>query len=378
MVPKDPDDLDTLIRELNSGLEPSSDRVDSSGQCEQWIDRVIDRNGSDLFLVVGSPPMMKVNGALQPASQQMLDGADIEAALFPLLAPHTLEQYRRLGSADSSFKIDRRRFRINLHRERGRIAAAIRVLPTKVPTLAELNLPPETEQLSSVKAGLVIVGGSTGAGKSTTMAALVDAINTRDRLHVVTVEDPIEYEHVNKSSLIEQIEIYVDAPDFPTALRGAVRQAPDVLVIGEMRDPESMRIALSAAETGHLVLSSIHANDIGAVIGRICDSFPNERQNTIRQELSHALSAVMVQSLIPTTDGGRVPAVELLNISYGARQHIRKNALQHLNQEIAITRKSGSISFEESLARLVKANKISRLDGLQRARHPEEFELLVS
>ncbi len=377
MLPEDPEDLDTLIRRLNSGVEASREKVDSARQWEQWIERVIERNGSDLFLVVGCVPTMKVSGALCPASEQVLDAADIESAVFPLLPSHALEQYRRLGVADASFKVERRRFRINLHRERGRIAAAVRVLPGKVPTLSELNLPPETEHLLAVKAGLVIVGGSTGAGKTTTLAALVDAINARERLHVVTVEDPIEYEHTNKSSLIEQIEIYVDAPDFPTALRGAVRQAPDVLVVGEMRDPESMRIALSAAETGHLVLSSIHANDIGTVIGRVADSFPNERQNTIRQELSHALSAVMVQSLIPTADGGRAPVVELLHISYGARQHIRKNALQHLHQEIALTRKSGSLSFEESLARLVKANKISRLDGLQRARHPEEFELLV-
>ena len=371
------DDLDALIGELNSRVERSSESSDFSLQCEQWIDRVIESKGSDLFLVVGSVPLMKVNGSLVPASDQLLDETDIEAALFPLLPPHSLEQYRRLGRADSSFKIRARRFRINLHRERGRIAAAIRLLPIKVPTLSSLNLPPEIEQLSILKAGLVIIGGSTGAGKTTTLAALVEAINVRERVHVVTVEDPIEYEHTNNLSLIEQVEIHVDAPDFPTALRGAVRQAPDVLVIGEMRDPESMRIALSAAETGHLVLSSIHANDIGAVIGRICDSFPNERQNTIRQELSHALSAVMVQSLIPRTNGGRVPAVELLNISYGARQHIRKNALQHLDQEITITRKSGSISYEESLARLVKDGQISHADGLQRARHPEEFEIFL-
>lgn len=376
MVPNSSDDLDALISELNSAVDRSSETIDSR-QCERWLDHVIENAGSDLFLVVGSSPMMKVNGSLLRASEQLLDEPDIEAALLPLLSPRSLEQYRRSGSADASFKINGRRFRLNLHRERGRIAAAIRLLPVKVPTLSELNLPPETAQLTTLKAGLVIVGGSTGAGKTTTLAALVDAINGRERLHVVTVEDPIEYEHTSALSLIEQIEIYVDAPDFPTALRGAVRQAPDVLVIGEMRDPDSMRIALSAAETGHLVLSSIHANDIGAAVARICDSFPNERQNTIRQELSHALSAVVVQSLIPGADGRRVPAVEILHISYGARQHIRKNALQHLNQEIALTRRSGSISFEESLVRLVKEHKISREDGLQRARHPEEFELLL-
>ena len=215
--------------------------------------------------------------------------------------------------------------------------------------MRELALPPEVEALSSLGRGLVLIGGATGAGKTTTMAALVDEINRRDARHIITVEDPIEYEHLHERSLVEQVEIGPDAPDFPTALRSAVRQAPDVLVIGEMRDHESMRIALSAAETGHLVFSSLHTTDIASTIARICDSFPNERQNTIRQELSLALSAVMTQTLVPKIGGGRVPAVELLMVSYGARQHIRKNALQHLHQEMSLTRKQGSLTLEDSL-----------------------------
>ena len=156
-----------------------------------------------------------------------------------------------------------------------------------------------------------------------------------------------------------------------------MRQAPDILVIGEMRDPESMRIALSAAETGHLVFSSLHTTDVAATIGRICDSFPNERQNTIRQELSLALSAMVTQWLVPRIGGGRVPAVEVLRVSYGARQHIRKNALQHLHQEITITRKAGSMTLEESLARLVKSGAITRTDAVERAAHPDEIEALL-
>lgn len=243
-----------------------------------------------------------------------------------------------------------------------------------MPTLVELNLPPEVEQLSRLGRGLVLIGGATGSGKTTTLAALVDAINRREARHLITVEDPIEYEHTHQAGLVEQVEIGIDAPDFPTALRAAVRQAPDILVIGEMRDHESMRIALSAAETGHLVFSSLHTTDIAATIGRICDSFPNERQNTIRQELSLALSAVMVQTLIPRTGGGRVPAVELLMVSYGARQHIRKDALQHLHQEITMTRKAGSVTREESLARLVRSGAISRAEAMSRSGHLDELE----
>jgi twitching motility protein PilT len=256
-----------------------------------------------------------------------IDGLDVEEVVLPALPARARKQFADSGVADASIRVaELGRFRINVHRERGRTAAAIRALPARVPRLSELSLPIEIEPLSKLTRGLVLVGGATGAGKTTTLAALVQEINRRDPRHIITVEDPIEYEHGHDRSIVEQVEIGDDAPDFPTALRSAVRQAPDVLVIGEMRDHESMRIALSAAETGHLVLSSLHTTDIASTIARICDSFPNERQNTIRQELALALAAVMTQTLIPKIGGGRVPAAELLMVSYGARQHIRKNA----------------------------------------------------
>jgi twitching motility protein PilT len=218
--------------------------------------------------------------------------------------------------------------------------------------------------------------GATGSGKTTTLAAIVDEINRRDARHIVTIEDPVEYEHVHKKSVIEQVEIGVDAPDFPTALRAALRQAPDVIVIGEMRDPETMRIALAAAETGHLVLSTLHTTDVASTVSRIADSFPVERQNTIRQELAMGLAALATQMLLPRTGGGLVPAAELLMVGYGARQHIRKNALQHLHQEITITRRHGSLTLEESLAGLVRQGLVDWRDAHGRAAHTEEFEQL--
>ena len=178
-------------------------------------------------------------------------------------------------------------------------------------------------------------------------------------------------------SLVEQVEIGVDAPDFPTALRAALRQAPDVIVVGEMRDAETMRIALAAAETGHLVLSTVHTTDVASTVSRVADSFPAERQNTIRQEMAMALAAVMTQTLLPRIGGGVVPAAELLMVGYGARQHIRRNALQHLNQEITITAAHGSFTLEESLARLVKDGLVEWRDAHARAAHLEEFEKLV-
>jgi twitching motility protein PilT len=223
----------------------------------------------------------------------------------------------------------------------------------------------------------VLVGGRTGSGKTTTLAALVNEINHRDARHIVTIEDPIEYEHPHRKCLVEQVEIGVDAPDFPTALRAALRQAPDIIVVGEMRDPETMQIAVAAGETGHLVFSSLHTTDVSTTVGRIADSFAPERQNTIRQELAMALAAVMTQTLIPKTGGGMIPAAELLMVGYGARQQIRKNALQHLHQEITITRKQGSFTLEESLTELVKRDLIDRKEALARAGHLEELERLL-
>jgi twitching motility protein PilT len=371
------DDIDALITELNAsgGGARSSEGV---LRVESLLAEVIARRGSDLLLVAGSAPAIRVDGAIARLDGAILDGVDVEEAVVPLLPPHARQQFQQGGAADASLRLPGLgRFRVNLHRERGRAAAAIRVLPPRVPQLAELGLPPEVEALSGLPRGLVLIGGATGAGKTTTLAALVDDLNRRDARHIITVEDPVEYEHLHDRCLIEQVEIGPDAPDFPTALRSAVRQAPDVLVIGEMRDHESMRIALAAAETGHLVFSSLHTTDIASTIARICDSFPNERQNTIRQELSLALSAVMTQALISKSGGGRTPAVELLMVGYGARQHIRKNALQHLHQEMSLTRKHGSLTLEESLARLVKAGSISRQDAMVHAGHPDELESIL-
>jgi twitching motility protein PilT len=375
----DTDDLDELIRELNATTAelhvpaPSADTT----RIERWLRTVAQQNGSDLLLVAGSPPALRIEGRVLPLEEGPLDGVDIEEAVLPALAPHARRIYRETGIADGSFRIQGvGRFRINLHRERGRAAAAVRLLPQRVPRLASLGLPSQADQLASLPRGLVLIGGPTGSGKSTTLAALVEEINRRDRRHIVTIEDPIEYEHVHQKSIVEQVEIGIDAPDFPTALRAALRQAPDVIVVGEMRDPETMKIALAAAETGHLVLSTVHTTDVASAVSRIADSFPAERQNTIRQELAMALAAVLTQTLLPRIGGGIVPAAELLIVGYGARQHIRRNALQHLHQEITITRKTGSFTLEESLARLVREGALEWRDAHARAVHVEEFEQL--
>ena len=375
------DDLDRLVSELNQ-LGPA-DAVASDrdfAQLDAWLQRVRDEDGgSDLLLVAGSPPIVRAPGRLIRISADPVDSEEIERAVSGCVSARLLERYRSGLAVDLAFKRPALgRFRMNLHRERGRAAASIRALPLRIPRLTDLHFSHDIGLLATLPRGLVLIGGPTGSGKTTTLAALVAAINESTERHIITVEDPIEYEHAHGRSLIEQVEIGIDAPDFPAALRSAVRQAPDVIVVGEMRDPETMRIALSAAETGHLVFATVHTTDVSAAISRIADAFPVERQNAVRQELSMALAAVLTQTLVPARTGGVVPIAELLMVSYGARQHIRKNALQHLNQEITITRKAGSFSLEESLARLVRNGTLERADAQLRAAHPEELESLMS
>jgi twitching motility protein PilT len=369
-------ELDRLVTELNaSGVK----RPAEASRLEEWLAILRTRGASDLYLVSGVPPAIRLNGVVRPLAEPPLDGDEIENAVLPALPIHAIERYRRHGIADASLRRSGRgRFRVNLHRERGRAAASIRALPLSPPQLAELGLPDGLEALTKLSHGLVLIGGPTGSGKTTTLAALVDVINRRDAKHIVTIEDPIEYEHAHRQSVVEQVEIGIDAPDFATALRAAVRQSPDVIVVGEMRDPETMQIALAAGETGHLVFSTVHTTDVASTVSRVSDAFPPERQPTIRQELSMALSAVMTQILLPRTNGGRIPAVELLMLGYGARQHIRKNALQHLHQEITITRRNGSFTFEECLARLVRQDLITAEHARSCARHREELDGLLS
>jgi len=358
--------------------EIHSEKRRDLARLNSWLEQLVGRNGSDLLLVPEAPAAVRVEGALSAIGETSLSGDEIERCVLPALADHARQEYEQTGIADSSYRAEGvGRFRINLHRERGRAAATVRALPSRVPSLEELRLPSSVRGLAGLQRGLVILGGATGSGKTTTLAALVNVINQESARHIVTIEDPIEYEHEHNKSLIEQVEIGIDAPDFPTALRAAMRQAPDVIVVGEMRDPETARIALAAAETGHLVFTTLHTTDAASTVSRIADSFPQERQHSIRAEMAMAMAAMLTQTLIPKKGGGRVPAAELLMVGYGARQHIRKNALQHLHQEITITRKQGSFTLEESLAQLVFQNELSREEAMTRALHAEDLDALL-
>ena len=350
----------------------------STERLDRWLATLVEQGGSDLLLIPGAPASIRFEGEVRALDAALLDGQEIEAAVAPALTPHGLQLYRQNHIGDSSYRIDGLgRFRINLHQQRGMAAAAIRALPSKLPSIRELHLPPAVESLARLRRGLVLIGGATGTGKSTTLAALIHEINRRESRHIITIEDPVEYEHLHLKSIVEQVEIGVDAPDFPTALRAALRQAPDIIVVGEMRDPETMHIAVAAAETGHLVLSTLHTSDVPSTVSRISDSFPLERQHTIRQELAMALAAILVQVLLPSKAGGRVPAAELLMVGYGARQHIRRNALQHLHQEITLTKNKGSFTMEQSLVQLIHQGYVDHEDALLCAVHPDDLNSLL-
>ena len=267
-------ELNRLVDELNRSAR--RERSDDKTVLDQLLAAAVQRNASDLLLVAGSAAILRVNGALTPGVGRVMSDADLRGLLLPILTAEQQKELQTRRSLDFSFvRKSIGRFRANFHFQRGTIAAAIRVLPEQVPTLENLHLPPGLATLADRKQGLVLLTGPTGCGKSSTLAALLELVNTKRRDHIITIEDPIEYEHSNRTSVVEQIELGHDTPSFAEAVRAAMRQVPNVILIGEMRDAETMSAALTAAETGHLVFSSLHTNDAAQTVLRILDIFPS-------------------------------------------------------------------------------------------------------
>jgi len=303
-----------------------------------------------------------VKGALTPAAGKPLSAEDIRSLLVPLLTARQSEELERNKSLDFCFARGQiGRFRANFHYQRGTLAASIRLLPAQVPSLESLHLPAALAQLAEPRQGLVLLTGPTGCGKTSTLAALLGLINIRRRDHIITIEDPVEYEHANHNSIVEQIEVGHDTPSFAQAVRAVLRQDPDVILVGEMRDAETMSAALTAAETGHLVLSSLHTNDTSQSISRILDIFPAGHQSQIRQQLSLALVAIVTQQLVPAADSAnRYPAVEVLMATTAMRNLIRTAQDHQIRSHISTGRAEGMMTMEQSLAELVGTGRISR------------------
>jgi twitching motility protein PilT len=332
-------------------------------------------NASDVVLVNGSAPTLRVNGALKSLAGGELSADDIWTLLTPLLSPVRMEELNREKCLDFCFERGSAgRFRANVHFQRGTVAASIRLLPSQVPTLESLHLPQSLSALAERRQGLILLTGATGCGKTSTMAALINAINHTRRDHIITIEDPIEFQQPNQCSLVEQIEVGSDTHGFAQAVRAVLRQDPDVILIGEMRDSETMAAALTAAETGHLVLTSLHTNDAAQTVSRILDIFPSGFQSQMRRQLSLALLAVIHQRLLPAINGvDRYPAVEILMATSGIRNLIRRGDDHQLRANIETGRSEGMQTMEQSLAELVRSQRISRETAFAHTSHPEDL-----
>ena len=359
-------ELSKIVYELNRAAPSQKHAVARTAQSTVSLDELLQkaagRGASDVLLIAGAPAMLRVTGNLTPGAGAVLESEDVRSLVLPLLEPSQLEELQKRKSVDLSFvRENLGRFRVNIHHQRGTLAASIRLLPSRIPSLESLHLPLSLGKLAERRQGLVLVTGPTGCGKSSTLAALIDIVNTKRAAHVVTIEDPVEYQHANRSSIIEQIEVGRDTPDFAVTLRSLMRQSPDVILVGEMRDAETIATALTAAETGHLVLSTLHTNDTIQSMSRILDSFPTGNQPQIRQQLSLALAAVLAQQLVPGVDGvNRWPAVEIMIATDAVRALIRKGDDHQLRSQISVGRADGMTTMEQSLAELVKAGRITR------------------
>lgn len=341
-----------------------------------WLEILWEKKGSDLLLSGGSPPRIRVNGKLDPIEgAAIMTTPDIEEIVRPLITDRQREIFAEKQDVDFSFSWgEQARIRGSLFTQRGQQALALRIIPTKIPTFEELGLPPAADLIAKMTKGFILVTGPTGSGKSTTLASIVDRINATRSSHILTVEDPVEYVHNHKRSAISQREIGMDSPSFEQALRSALREDPDVLLIGEMRDVESIAIALTMAETGHVVFGTLHTNDAAQAVDRIIDVFPAGRQAQARTQLAASLSAIVAQRLIPRIGGGMVAAFEVLIATHPVRNLIREDRANQLTNVMFTSSKDGMQTMNMSLARLIYDNVIEAEDGFDISNDIRELE----
>ena len=348
----------------------------------ELLERAVAAGSSDLHIIVGLPPLQRVHTVLAGMEGEgPVDEAQAMAAIQDLLDPEQCKRLLERRDMDFSASLPTgTRFRVNAHFQRGTPALAFRAIPSKVPALETLNLPEAAQDFASMPhQGLVLVTGETGSGKSTTLASLIDYINHQYAYHVITLEDPIEYYLKSDKSAIEQREVGPDVTDFASGLRHVLRQDPDVILIGEMRDLETISTALTAGETGHLVLSTLHTNDAASTVERIIDVFPAAQQNQIRSMLANTLKGVICQRLLPRVDmAGMVPATEVLVSNAAVRNCIRDNRIFEISNIIETNRAAGMQLFDESLKRLYFSGMISRSEALSNARNTNQLERALS
>ena len=353
-----------------SGHHPSD--TPSGIPAQTKIDKIlmdaVNCGASDIHISAGLPPMIRHDGSLQPASDVSLSSDDAKQLVDALLAADQKSRMHRTKDADFTYIIeDFGRFRVNAYQQRGTLAAAIRPIPAHIPSIESLRLPPILSDLTRCHAGLILVTGSTGSGKSTTIAAMVDHINRERADHILTLEDPIEYTFQNRRAMVNQREIGIDSADLQSAMRSALREDPDVIVIGELRDLETMRAALTLAETGHLVFATLHTRSAPSTVDRFIDAFSAEQQNQVRTQLAGSLQAIISQQLIRKVNGGRIAAIEILTATAAVRSLIREGKTHQLANAIETGGDAGMTSMDRVLSDLVKQGFIGQSDALERA-----------
>lgn len=344
---------------------------------EHLLEETMKHKATDLHLCVGSKPLIRVNSRLQPVENSEIIKPDVMEEIVDFyLTDYKLEKLEKNKSVDLSYSVPRLgRFRCNFYYQRGTVAIAIRSLPLEIPELSSLNLPEDILRFTTKKKGLVVITGATGSGKSTTLASLISKINHTYNYHITTIEDPVEYLHRHNQSLVTQREVGSDANDFVSALRGALREDPDVLMVGEMRDMETMAVVLTAAETGHLVFSTLHTSGAVKSIDRILDVFPNSQQDQIRSQLATVLEGVITQHLIPRKDQqGLVLATEIMMVTPAIRNLIREGKHYQINNLIQGGRSDGMHSLERELARLCRDGIIDVDEARLRAHDTQLFD----
>ncbi len=341
-------------------------------QIDKVLSAAIRQEAEDIFLTVDRPPLLRLDGALEPLATEVLTAEDTVALMKTITPERYQQELQEEGSADFAFAYKEAVFRVAVFRQRGKVCVVLRLIPDVIRSFQELGLGPVIQELLYRPRGMILVTGPTGSGKTTTLATCIDHINQNRKIHILTIEDPIEYRQPHKKCIVSQREVGVDVPSFSEALRRALREAPDVILVGEMRDLESTRLAISAAETGHLVLSTVHTQSAQSTVERIIDEFPAAQQSQIRVQLANTLLAVLAQSLVPRVGGGLVAAYEILIVTPAVRHLIRDNKTFRIDSAIQTGREKGMQLLDDHLVQLFEQGIVSRTDVMTRCRYPEE------
>ena len=346
---------------------------------DELLELAIQRGASDLHLNPGRPPLLRISGALKESEAPVLDGASSEQLCHQLCDERAWREVQDAGTSDFGLQHKSgNRFRVSVLRQRGHLSAVLRLIPNDLLSLDEIGVPKGVRELLSRPRGLILVTGPTGSGKTTTLASMLDWINANLDRHIVTIEDPIEYFHQHQRGVVTQREIGTDVPNFPEAIRRALRQDPDVILVGEMRDLETISAAITAAETGHLVFATLHTTGSATTVNRIIDAFPANQQEQIRAQLSVSIQAVMSQVLLPRLSGkGRVAAFELMLMTPAISNLIRKNETNKILSAIQTSRRMGMITLDDNLRELVKSGEVSRENALAVAANPADLDARI-